>query len=79
MENILQKDNTLKKNYGTIFINKNLLKIVLNVLQINRLEENDTICLFQKTNSKIFKILKNIKLFIQKTTYKVEMDVKLLK
>ena len=79
MENILQNDNTLKKIYGTIFINKTLLKIVLSVLLINRLEENDIICLFQKTNSKIFKILKNIKLFIQKTTYKAEMDVKLLK
>lgn len=79
MENILQNDNTLKRSYGTIFINKILLKIVLNVLQINRLEENDIICLFQRTNLKIFKMLKNIKLFILKTIFKVEMDAKLLK
>ena len=79
MENILQNDNTLKKSYGTIFISQILLKIVLSVLQISRLEENDTICLYQRTSSKIFKILKNIKLFIPKTTFKVEMVVKLLK
>lgn len=50
MENILQKDNTLKKNYGMIFISQTILKIVLSVLQINRLEENGIICLFQRTN-----------------------------
>ena len=79
MENILQNDNILKKSYGTIFINKKLLKIVLSVLQISRLEENDTICLSQRISLKMFKILKNIKLFIPKIIFKVDVDVKLLK
>lgn len=50
MENILQNDNTLKKNYGMIFISQILLKTVLSVLQINRSEENGIICLYQRTS-----------------------------
>lgn len=74
MENILQNDNTLKKNHGTIFISQILLKTVLSVLQISGLEENDTICLSQRTSSKIFKILKNIKLFTQNHICQETMD-----
>ena len=74
MENILQNDNILKKSYGTIFISQILLKIVLSVLQISSLEENDTICLSQRTNLKMFKILKNIKLFTQNHIYQETMD-----